>query len=156
MSQHSEPWYRELPFWASIETPKFLLNASNIWLFWSAAFYVCLKEKTDRPNYFTCFIISFLIVVTSHVVLYCCVWSSLPLRIFPIFFPCPGIDVGCLWCFYFFASIGFVSMGFVSMFVRKIFALVRIFLLDGWWYGVLGDGGVGGLLGFLVSAVYIE
>ena len=127
MSWNSEPSYRGLPFWDSISTPKFPLNAYNIFLLWCATSHVHLKEKTGCPNSLTGFMISILIFVTSHVALNFCAQYLLPLRVFTICFP-----FSRAWCwlsvmFLFLASIGVVSMRFFSMSVGRI-------MLHEWWY----------------------
>ena len=76
-----------IPIWDSIAAPKFLLNAAKIWLFVCAASCVRLKEKTGVPSLLTGFMISLLIVVTSHVTLEFCFLSNLLLMIFAICIP---------------------------------------------------------------------
>ena len=87
MSQNSDPYSSGLPFWTSIDDPNFPLNATKIWLFFCAAYYVRLKEKTGFTTFLTGFMISLLIIVTSHVALELCVESNLLMIIFSICLP---------------------------------------------------------------------
>ena len=132
MSRNSEPYSSGLPFRDSIYAPKFPLNATNIWLFVCAASCVHFEEKTCFASLLAGFMISFLLVGTSHVALYFCFIYNLLLMFFAICLPLSRAWRRLSVIFLFSASIGFVSSSFRSVSVRKLNVFFWKVLLGEW------------------------